>query len=208
MNEDTCCICLSELKNNTKELSCGHKLHFQCYMKLTMRKNLFIECPLCRGINKNTKLPYDDPRKNIIEIISNKNKSGIQRCICKTKNGKRCKNVAKPLNYGKCHIHNKSVLNEKYYPIMLEYLILILHQRSGIMTKIYLLDMGKKLLIKFRDEISSVGDLFSKYYEFYSIILNDGDTIVKEYKHFYNYYKLELPEKKWIDECREKYIIF
>ena len=52
------------------------------------------------------------------------------------------------------------------------------------------------------------GDLFSKYYEFYSIILNDGDTIVKEYKNFYDYYKLELPEKKWIDECREKYIIF
>ena len=83
-----------------------------------------------RGINKDTKLPYDDPKKNIIEIISNKNKSGIQRCICKTNKGKRCKNVAKPLNYGKCHIHNKSVLNEKYYPIMLEYLILILHQNE------------------------------------------------------------------------------
>ena len=48
MNEDTCCICLTELKNNTKE-SCGHKLHFQCFMKLTMLFTLFIECPLVVG---------------------------------------------------------------------------------------------------------------------------------------------------------------
>ncbi len=208
MSDDICCICLSGFKNKSvKELSCGHKIHFQCFMELVMRKNLFIECPLCRDINKNTELPHNDSKKNIIEIIS-KTKSGIQRCNCKTNDGKRCKNNSKPLNYGKCHIHNKSVLNEKYYPLMLEYMMLILHQRSGILTKIYLLDMGKKILMNYCDEKSTVGDIFSKYYEFYSIILGDGGTIVKDYKQFYEYYKLELPEKEWIDECKENYVIF
>ena len=68
--------------------------------------------------------------------------------------------------------------------------------------------MGKKLLMNYCDDNSTVGDLFSKYYEFYSIILDDDGTIVKDYKQFYEYYKLELPEKEWIDECKENYVIF
>ena len=77
-----------------------------------------------------------------------------------------------------------------------------------IMTKIFLIDMGKKIIIKYCDENSTISDIFSKYYEFFSIILDDGDTIVKEYKRFYDYYGLELPEKEWLIKCKENYIIF
>lgn len=205
----TCSICLVTMKNKTiKTLSCGHNFHYECILQLVMRKNFFIKCPLCRTDNKDTKFPHNDCKMNLCEVVSNNTKNGLQRCSCKTLDGRKCKNKAKLLNYGMCHIHNKSFIHENFYPLITEYINLILLQRSGIMTKIFLIDMGKKIIMKYCDENSTISDIFSKYYEFFSIILDDGDTIVKEYKRFYDYYGLELPEKEWLIKCKENYIIF
>ena len=209
INNDICSICLTNIYEKTiKKLSCGHIFHYECILKLIMRKNFFINCPLCRENNTDTTFPHDDCKKNIIELISNKNKRGIKKCICNTTNGKKCKNTAKIFNYGMCHIHNKHFIEERFYPLFTEYINLILHQRGGIVSKIFLIDMGKKIIMKYCNETSSISEIFSKYYEFFSIVLDDGETIVKEYKRFYDYYDLEEPEKKWIKNCKENYIIF
>jgi hypothetical protein len=206
---DKCSICLEDMnKYHIKELSCGHKIHFKCFLDISMRKNFFIECPLCRHPNNNVEKPHEESRKNLIEFISNKDKNGMKRCKCKTKDGKICKNKSKIMNYGMCHIHNKFYLNENLYPLMDSYLNIILQQRGGIETKILLFDMGKKIIMKYCDENSTVADIFSKYYEFYSIELNNGDTIVKEYCRFYDYYKIKRPDKVWLEECRDKFIFF
>jgi len=210
MNHDlTCSICLGTMKNKTiKTLSCGHNFHYDCILQLVMRKNFFIKCPLCRTNNTDTSFPHDECKLNLYEVVSNNTKNGLKRCLCKTNDGRKCKNKAKLLNYGMCHIHNKNFIHENFYPLINEYINLILLQRSGIMTKVFLIDMGKKIIMKYCDENSTISDIFSKYYEFFSIILDNGDTIVKEYKRFYDYYGLELPEKEWLIKCKENYIIF
>ena len=209
VNDNICPICLDCMdKHPIKELSCGHKIHFKCFLNIAMRKNFFIDCPLCRTINNNIEKPHNDPKKNIMEFISNKNKKGNQKCKCKTKSGLRCKNKARPMNYGMCHIHNKGYLNEKLYPIMDTYINLIFLQKSGILSKIFLFDMGKKIIMKYCDETSTVADIFSKYYEFYSIVLNNGETIIKEYEKFYDYYDIEVPDYQWIEECKGKFIFY
>ena len=213
MNHDlTCSICLGTMKNKTiktiKTLSCGHNFHYDCILQLVMRKNFFIKCPLCRTNNTDTSFPHNECKLNLYEFVSNNTKNGLKRCLCKTNDGRKCKNKAKLLNYGMCHIHNKNFIHEKFYPLINEYINLILLQRSGIMTKVFLIDMGKKIIMKYCDENSTISDIFSKYYEFFSIILDDGDTFVKEYKRFYDYYGLEIPEKEWLIKCKENYIIF
>lgn len=208
-NNDVCSVCLEDLNKNTiKELSCGHKIHFKCFFSIVMRKNFFIKCPLCREINNNIDKPHSDSNKILLEYVNNKDSKGIKRCICKTKNGRKCKNKTKIMNYGMCHIHNSDYLDEKLYDIMESYLSLILLQRGSIETKIWLFDMGKKLIMKFCNEKSTVADILSKYYEFYSIELNNGETIVREYEKFYNYYGLKLPDKRWMEECKENYCFF
>ena len=203
-NDDICSICLEDIhKYNIKELSCGHKLHFKCFLSISMRKNFFIECPLCREINKNVEFPHSNPKQNLIEIM------GVnKRCICLTNNNKKCKNTSKLMNYGMCHIHHKEYLNEEMYGVMCEFIHLILLQRGGILTKIFLFDMGKQIIMKFCNKDSTVADIFAKFYEFYSIILNSGETTIKEYKRFYNYYDLKMPDKKWIEKCKENYIFY
>jgi hypothetical protein len=206
---DVCPVCLEDLDNfDVKELSCGHKIHFKCFLNIAMRKNFFIECPLCRQINNNIEKPHLNSKNYLLEVISNKNKRGIKRCNCKTKNGTICKNKAKLVNYGMCHIHNKDYLDEKLYPLMCSYLDLILLQRGSINTKIMLFDMGKKIIIKYCNEKSTVAEIFSKFYEFYSIELNDGEKIVREYDKFYEYYEIKKPDKLWIKECRDNFIFF
>ena len=209
ITNDICSICLEDIdKYHIKELSCGHKIHYKCFLNISIRKNFFIECPLCRRINTNIERPYTESKKNLIEFISNKNKYNIEKCRCKTKNGMKCKNRAKIMNYGMCHIHNKEYLDERLYPIMDTYLNLIFLQKGGILSKIYLFDMGKKIIIKYCDENSTVADIFSKYYEFYALILNNGETIVKDYEKFYDYYKIKIPDRRGIKECTSGFILF
>ena len=132
----------------------------------------------------------------------------MKRCICKTKLGKRCKNRSTLLNYGKCNRHHPNALKDKHTPIMEKYIYLILSQRNSWLSKVYLFDIGKKLVLKYFDDISGVEDILLKYYEFFSIILEDGDIFIKEYEKLYEYYGLDIPERNWIKNCKEKYILY
>ena len=98
-SNDVCCICLDEMNEHQyhKELSCGHKLHFQCFKKLVFRKNMFVKCPVCRENNTNIDKPTSDPFTNIRLLSSSK--VGNVRCLCKTKKGTICKHKSKLLNY-------------------------------------------------------------------------------------------------------------
>ena len=81
---------------------------------------------------------------NLCEIVSNNTKNGLQRCLCNTIDGRKCKNKAKLLNYGMCHIHNKSFIHEKFYPLITEYINLILLQRKWNNDKNFLNRYGQK----------------------------------------------------------------
>ena len=204
--DNTCPICLEEMKES-KLLSCNHKIHEKCYIDLVKRGNIFINCPMCREQNTLIERDKNDYKKNIFKLISNVNKDGImKRCICKTKEGKSCKNKAIILNYGKCWNHNKEILKENELILMEKYIYLILSQRNGWLSKIFLFDTGKKLIINYK--IKNIDDLMIKYYQFFSIVLKDGGIFVKNYDKFYEYYDLEKPDKEWIKNCSEKHILY
>ena len=68
-----CSICLEEFNNEKTifTLSCNHKLHYQCFLKYVYQKgNFFIDCPLCREMNTNTKSPVDDHEDGLRELSS------------------------------------------------------------------------------------------------------------------------------------------
>lgn len=50
-----CSICLEKLKNNLKILTCGHKLHVECFQEL--EKNNINRCPLCKNKMFQKKIP-------------------------------------------------------------------------------------------------------------------------------------------------------
>ena len=47
-----------------------------------------------------------------------------------------------------------------------------------------------------------------KYYQFFSVVLKDGDVFIKNYDKFYEYYELETPDKDWIKKCKREHILF
>ena len=201
---DVCCICLDEMNEHQyhKELSCGHKLHFQCFKKLIFRKNMYIKCPVCREHNTNIDKPTSDPVTNIRLLSSSK--VGNVRCLCKTNKGNVCKRKSKFLNYGFCYQHHKDVLKEEMYPLMVEYIYFILLQRNSWKGKLYLFDLGKQIIIKFCNTSSTIQDILSHFYQFMSI---QNIYHIQEYIQMYEYYGLKKPHQSWIDYCEEKYMI-
>ena len=201
-----CPICLEEMKESYI-LSCNHKIHEKCYIELVKRGNIFIKCPMCREVNTSIKRDKENYKYNIFKLLSNVNKNGtMKKCICKTRDGKSCKNRAAILNYGMCKIHNKETLKETDLKLMEKYIYLILSQRNGWLSKLFLFDSGKKLILKFG--IKDLDELMIKYYQFFSVILKDGDVFIKHYDKFYEYYELETPEKNWIKKCKRENILF
>ena len=199
-----CPICMDKItENNKKTLSCGHSLHNKCFIDYIFhRKNQFIECPLCKTINVNTERFSTNPKKNI-ETICKHNK----RCRHRTKKGTICKRKSKLLNYGYCYQHNKECLTEDSYQIMDDYISLLLCQRYNFLSRLYFLDIGKKLLIKYRkkgEKISCI-DILSKIFEYLSI---NNIYYVKDYNKVYIYFKLKKPEKYWIESCIESKCIY
>lgn len=204
--DNTCPICLEEMKES-KILSCNHKIHEKCYIDLIKRGNIFIKCPMCREINTLIDRDKENYKDNIFKLLSNVNKDGtMKKCICKTKQGKTCKNKSSILNYGMCKIHNKETLKETDLKLMERYIYLILSQRNGWLSKIFLFDSGKKLILKY--EIEDLDELMIKYYQFFSVVLKDGDVFIKNYDKFYEYYDLETPDKDWIKKCKREHILF
>ena len=203
VDNNQCSICLEDIEDDhvIKTLSCGHKLHFRCYTKVVYRhNNFFINCPLCREVNKDVKKPYNDDRKNIAILCSQK--IGKLRCSCKTKNGNICKHKSRLLNYGMCYQHNKDILREEYYPLMIRYMYLILSQKSKWENKLYYFDIGKKLLIKKLKPDSDIEELLGFFYEYFAN--KDKKNHLLE---MYDYFNIEKPPEYWIKFCSERYIL-
>ena len=201
---DTCSICLQELKNNEplQTFSCNHTFHFTCFRDMIFHNNegMFLECPLCRDHNTNITKPFKDPKQNIQILTLDES-----RCSCMTKKGRKCKHTRKLLNYGYCHVHNKEVLTENLYPLMERYIYLIMWQKNTLRTKLYLIDLGKKILMKYCNTgDSNVEDVLQYFYQYIAI---HSVKSVKDYQRMYEYYDFTFPPETWIQDCLEKKII-
>ena len=204
MTDEICSICHDILpKKSYRILPCSHKFHYSCIKKLIFHKsNFFIPCPICREINYNVDKPTKDPEFNIKFLCSPK--VGKVRCLCQTKNGKVCKRKSKLLNYGYCYQHNKDYLKEEKYSIMEKYIYLILYQKNSWLTKLYLIDLGKKIIIHNLHKDSSVDEILYYFYRYINIF---NVRYIENYKEMYGYYGFELPNKSWIKYCLEKHIL-
>lgn len=200
-----CSVCLADIDEDhiTKTLTCGHKFHYRCYMNIVHHsKNYFINCPLCRNVNTNIKKPFDDSEKNLKLICARK--VGKVRCVCKTKNGKVCKNKASLFNYGMCHVHHKNILKKNFYKLMDKYIDFILCQRYNFLSRLFAIDIGKKLIIKHANENTDLQDILIFWFQY----LNKKNIkTIQNYGDVYEYYELEKPSKKWIGHCSSRYMI-
>ena len=202
---EICCICLDEIKSDQliKTLGCNHSIHYKCYMKLSINNSsFFVKCPICRVQNFNTGKPYTNDKQNLYSLCAHG--VGIHTCIGKNKKGEPCKNKSVLFNYGYCHIHNKNIITKKYYKIFLTYIYhLFCSNKRGWKTKLYMIDMAKKLIIK--NDLKNLEDIiiiFSKYFEKYNY--SKEDTPQK----FYNEHDIELPDCNWINYCYDMKILF
>ena len=194
-----CCICLDSFtthKNNIYTLSCNHKLHYECLLKYIYCNtiNIFINCPLCREMNISTIRLYNSSFENL------KLFSPLQRCIHMTKQGKRCKNKCHILNYEYCYTHNKDVLPKDKYKLMCDYIYYLLETFSTNRTKLYMIDSGKKLCIKY-PELKDVQSILHYYFRFYSY--NKKMKVLEDWAEIYDYYDISHPPKDWIHKCLE-----
>jgi hypothetical protein len=197
-----CSICLETINKNDKfKLSCNHELHYKCFLSLILKTNgtLFINCPLCRAINTNNERPFDNTIDNL-KLFTNKNK----RCKCYTREGKKCKNKALFMNNGMCYTHNKEILPKIKYNLIEDFIFYLLETANSIKTKIYMIDIGKKLILK-NSNINKIQDILYYFFRYYHV--NDKNKIVI-YSDMYEYYNLKLPPRLWIEDCINDNIIF
>ena len=200
-----CSVCLQNIDGDhvIKTLSCGHKFHYRCFMNIVHHdKNYFINCPLCRQMNKDISKPFTNPEKNLRLLCSRK--VGKVRCICTTKSGRVCKKKASLFNYGMCHIHNKNVLKKEYYHLMEKYTDFVLCQRYNFLSRLYTFDIGKKLIIKFANKDTELQDILVYWFRYFT---EKNINFINNYNDIYEYYDLEKPLKGWIGHCSKKHII-
>ena len=196
-----CSICLETIKENESfKLSCNHEIHYKCFLSLIIKTNstIFINCPLCRTININNKRPSDDTIHNLNFFTKN------TRCKCYTKKNRKCKNKSSFMNNSMCNIHNKDILPEINYKLMEDFIFYLLEVQNTIRTKIYMIDIAKKLLIKY-PEIEKIQDILYHFFRYFHI--NDKEKIVR-YLDMYEYYNLNLPPEDWIKTCIKNNILF
>ncbi len=196
-----CSICLETINDNEDfKLSCDHKLHFRCFLSLIIKTNctIFTNCPLCRTININNKRPSDNTIENLNLFTK------ISRCSCITKNGKKCKKKSSYMNNGMCKIHNKETIQSDKYNLIEDFIFYLLETQNTIKTKIYMIDIAKKLILN-NPSIKKIQDILHYFFRYYYI--NGKDKIVR-YQDMYDYYNLKLPPENWIDNCVKENIIF
>lgn len=185
-----CCICLSEMKeNDTYELSCNHKIHLKCFMNIICNNdlNIFIKCPLCREINNNG---FRKSQYNIEDI------SKRYRCLCKTKQGNRCKKKSMILNNGMCYVHNKESISLKNKKIMQDYIFWLMESQGAFKSKYLMIDIAKRICID-KKNIEDVMDIMHYFYYFYYSHQDEIRTtsILKE--KMYNFFELEEPNENF-----------
>lgn len=202
---DVCSICLNEIEDDhiEKKLTCGHTFHYRCFMNIIHHsKNIFIECPLCRIKNEDISKPFNDPERNLRLICARK--VGKVRCICKTKNGTICKRKSKLFNYGMCHQHNPNVLKKIHYPLMEKYIDFILCQRYTFVNRLFTIDIGKKLILKYCDKDSGLQDILYFWLKYISL---KNVNYIEDYNDVYDFYDLEKPSKGWSEYCIQRHQI-
>lgn len=189
-----CSICLETIKQNESfKLSCNHEIHYKCFLSLLIKTNstIFINCPLCRNININNKRPSEDTIENFNFFTKN------TRCKCLTKKNLKCKNKSSFMNNGMCKIHNKDILSENKYKLMEDFIFYLLEIKNTIRTKIYMIDIAKKLIIK-NNEINNIQDIFHYFFRYYNLNNRESNT---KYEDMYKYYNLSLPPEDWFETC-------
>ena len=163
---------------------------------------MFIQCPICRTLNEDVSKPYKEPEKNIRILCSSR--VGKRRCVCRTKKGLICKRKSLLLNYGMCYQHHPDVLKKRYYPLMEKYLYFILCQRYNFKSRLYSIDIGKKLIIKYANEDTTIEDILIYWLKYITI---ENIRNIKDYESVYEYYGLEKPDLNWIHYCSKNYIL-
>ena len=196
-----CSICLGIINetDKIKKLSCDHKFHFQCFLDLVYRdNNIYVNCPLCREVNKSVEKPTNDHIENIKLLCKEK------RCSHITKDGTVCKRKCKLLNNGYCYQHQKMNMSDDQYKLMEKYIYLVLCQQGKFITKLRMIDLGKKLILKFGLGSENLDQIIEKFYRYFSLY---DLTSIDSWNNIYNYYKLEKPCPDWIKYCSDNHCI-
>ena len=204
-NSNTCSICLEDInrKDIIKKLSCDHILHFHCFKKLVFNHgNFYVSCPLCRVFNFSIDYPLKDDYKNNILMMCHKGVSKI-KCSHIKKDGTKCKLTSRIMNYGCCHIHNKIYLKDHQYELFCKYLYHILNTNYKWISILYLIDFGKKVIIRFLKEDSGLENILEYLYRYIHLSINDDASVFFMNKIF-DFYKLENPPFSWLKYCNDK----
>ena len=194
-----CSICLDTLENQkTYKLSCGHEFHTKCYLNCVYSNNfnIFIKCPLCRELNISIDKPYDNTYDNL------KCWTKLERCKCKTKEGRRCKKKSLLFNNGMCSIHQKPLAKDKH-DLVCDFIYYLMQSNNNISTKMGMIDIGSKLCIKY-PELDKVQDILHYFFRFY--YYNNQESVVNKLK-IYDYYELSKDEDH-NDTCMKKKILY
>lgn len=209
---DTCSICLSDIedKHLVYQLTCDHKFHFNCFKRYMFKTQhvFFVDCPNCRQLNYKVTYPFKDDYTKNLKAICNPGIGKI-KCHCTTLKGLKCKKKSHLLNYGMCQFHNKEILPKNKYEVLCTYIYhLLMCSNRTWETKIYLIDIAKKLLLKF-DDIYSIDDVFRYYFMYIADAKkNNIENAYKNKELIYNYYDLELPPESWMKFCIDKRCLF
>lgn len=178
-------------------------------MMFTTTQSFLLDCPNCRQLNHRVEYPFaDNFEKNLKALCSLA--VGSHRCpeICKT--GLKCKKKSHILNYGLCTFHNKAILPKDKYEVMTRYMYhLFMCPMKTWETKLYLIDIAKKLLIKHPLEITTLDDIFKYIFIFITDAhKNNVTNCFKEKLIIYDYFSLEIPDERWVDFCVERKCLF
>lgn len=185
----SCSICLNSLHGDIFSLSCSHKFHINCFLSLVYDNdmNIFIKCPLCRKLNHNN--------LNYTEFHDLKIIVPIRRCGCMTRDNKRCRKNSIPLNNGMCYIHNSIVLNKDQYILMCDYILWLFESAGSFRTKYIMIDIAKKLCIKY-DTIKNIQDILHYFYYFYHE--NDKSNLLPREQMYY-FFQLSDPPNNLLE---------
>jgi len=103
-----------------------------------------------------------------------------------------------------CYQHNPKILKKEFYPLMEKYMYFILCQRYNFNSRLYSIDIGKQLIIKFANKDTSIEDILVYWLKYVSI---KNSRSVKDYNEVYEFYGLEKPDINWINYCSKNNII-
>ena len=71
-------------------------------------------------------------------------------------------------------------------------------------SRLYSIDIGKKLIIKYANSKTQIEDILIFWLKY--ITINKKKNI-RDYNHVYEYYGLEKPDELWINHCTDNHII-